>query len=162
MESEEPAVYRLFTDILSRFIIRNTVLTEQLHSLQNLNNSRNISESTDEAEIVSISKPIPSNSMKYAQIENENTESSSALPTVAQNRVHFDEENNGTIHKLRFVKFNFVDNENNLSVISSHCYVPISDFATRQLNLRKPQKSLKFSKKQVFKLAVHLPDERSL
>ena len=114
MESEEPAVYRLFTDILSRFIIRNTVLTEQLHSLQNLNNSRNISESTDEAEIVSISKPIPSNSMKYAQIENENTESSSALPTVAQNRVHFDEENNGTIHKLRFVKFNFLDNENNI------------------------------------------------
>ena len=124
MESEEPAVYRLFTDILSRFIIRNTVLTEQPHSLQNLNNSRNItdSDSTDEAEIVSISKPIPSNSMKYAQIENENTEPSSALPTAAQNRVHFDEENNGTIHKLRFVKFNFVDNEkNNVKVISSHC-----------------------------------------
>ena len=114
MESEEPAVYRLFTDILSRFIIRNTVLTEQPHSLQNLNNSSNITESTDEAEIVSISKPIPSNSMKYAQIENENTEPSSALPTAAQNRVHFDEENNGTIHKLRFVKFNFVDNENNM------------------------------------------------
>ena len=113
MESEEPAVYRLFTDILSRFIIRNTVLTEQSHSLQNLNNSSNNTDSTSEAEIVSISKPIPSNSMKYAQIENENTEPSTALPTAAQNRVHFDAENNGTIHKLRFVKFNFVDNENN-------------------------------------------------
>ena len=112
MKTEEP-VYRLFTDILSRFIIRNTVLTEQPHSLQNLNNSRNISESTDEAEIVSISKPIPSNSMKYAQIENENTEPISALPTAAQNRVHFDEENNGTIHKLRFVKFNFQVRERN-------------------------------------------------
>ena len=150
MESEEPAVYRLFTDILSRFIIRNTVLTEQPHSLQNLNNSSNNTDSTSEAEIVSISKPIPSNSMKYAQIENENTEPSTALPTAAQNRVHFDEENNGTIHKLRFVKFNFVDNENNLSVISSHCYVPISDFATRQLNLRKPHKSLRFSKRTSF------------
>ena len=114
MESEEPAVYRLFTDILSRFIIRNTVLTEQSHSLQNLNNSSNNTDSTSEAEIVSISKPIPSNSMKYAQIENENTEPSTALPTAAQNRVHFDEENNGTIHKLRFVKFKFLDNENNV------------------------------------------------
>ena len=114
MESEEPAVYRLFTDILSRFIIRNTVLTEQSHSLQNLNNSSNITDSTAaEANSTAISKPIPSNSMKYAQIENENTEPSTALPTAAQNRVHFDAENNGTIHKLRFVKFNFVDNENN-------------------------------------------------
>ena len=109
MESEEPAVYRLFTDILSRFIIRNTVLTEQSHSLQNLNDSRNITDSTAEANSTSISKPIPSNSMKYAQIENENTEPSTALPTAAQNRVHFDEDNNGTIHKLRFVKLNFVD-----------------------------------------------------
>ena len=113
METEEPAVYRLFTDILSRFIIRNTVLTEQPHSLQNLNNSSNITDSTAEANsTATISKPIPSNSMKYAQIENENTEPSS--PSAAQNRVHFDEENNGTIHKWRFVKFNIVDNENNL------------------------------------------------
>ena len=114
MESEEPPVYRLFTDILSRLIIKNTVLTEQPHSLQNLNNSSNITDSTAEANSTSISKPIPSNSMKYAQIENENTEPSTALPTAAQNRVHFDEENNGTIQKLRLVKFNFVDNENNV------------------------------------------------
>ena len=110
METEEPPVYRLFTDILSRFIIKNTVVTEQPHSLQNLNNSSNITDSTAEANSTSISKPIPSNSMKYAQIENENTEPSTALPTAAQNRVHFDEENNGTIQKLRLVKFNFVDN----------------------------------------------------
>ena len=114
METEEPPVYRLFTDILSRFIIKNTVVTEQPHSLQNLNNSSNITDSTAEANSTSISKPIPSNSMKYAQIENENTEPSTALPTAAQNRVHFDEENNGTIQKLRLVKFNFVDNENNV------------------------------------------------
>ena len=114
METEEPPVYRLFTDILSRLIIKNTVLTEQPHSLQNLNNSSNITDSTAEANSTSISKPIPSNSMKYAQIENENTEPSTALPTAAQNRVHFDEENNGTIQKLRLVKFNFVDNENNV------------------------------------------------
>ena len=102
METKEP-VYRLFTDILSRFIIRNTVLTEQPHSLQNLNNSSNIADSTvAEANSTAISKPIPSsNSMKYAQIENDNTEPSTASPTAAQNRVHFDEENNGTIHKLR-------------------------------------------------------------
>ena len=104
MESEEPPVYRLFTDILSRLIIKNTVLTEQPHSLQNLNNSSNITDSTAEANSTSISKPIPSNSMKYAQIENENTEPSTALPTAAQNRVHFDEENNGTIHKLREIQ----------------------------------------------------------
>jgi hypothetical protein len=102
METKEP-VYRLFTDILSRFIIRNTVLTEQPHSLQNLNNSSNIADSTAaEANSTAISKPIPSsNSMKYAQIENDNTEPSTASPTAALNRVHFDEENNGTIHKLR-------------------------------------------------------------
>ena len=123
METEEP-VYRLFTDILSRFIIRNTVLTEHPHSLQNLNNSSNITDSTAEANSTAISKPIPSNSMKYAQIENENTEPSTASPTAAQNRVHFDEENNGTIHKSRFVKFNFVDNENNLWVISSPLLKP--------------------------------------
>ena len=29
-------------------------------------------------------------------------------------------------------------------------YVPISDFATRLLNLRKPEKSKKFSKKNIF------------
>ena len=114
METEEPPVYRLFTDILSRLIIKNTVLTEQPHSLQNLDNSSNVTDSTAEANSTSIPKPIPSNSMKYAQIENENTEPSTALPTAAQNRVHFDEENNGTIQKLRLVKFNFVDNENNV------------------------------------------------
>ena len=40
MEQEEP-VYRLFTDILSRFIIKNAVLAEQL-PLETLNTSNDI------------------------------------------------------------------------------------------------------------------------
>ena len=107
MENEAEPVYRLFTDIFSRFIIKKTVIS--------------VSDSTSGAELPMQKTNDPTNeattstSMKYAHIENENTE-----PMPAQSRVHFHEK--GTIHKLRWQIFQTIFLSNSNRCLGFKCF----------------------------------------
>ena len=90
METEEP-VYRLFTDIFSRFIIKNTIAPEL--PMQNVtNDNKKITKPSADNKADTTIAPNTSSSVKYAQIENTdcnteqfNTASNENLPTLLPN-----------------------------------------------------------------------------
>ena len=90
METEEP-VYRLFTDIFSRFIIKNTIAPElPMQNIAKDNQKTDKSSAYNEAD--TIIAPNTSSSVKYAQIDNNDcnteqfiTESNDNQPNLLPN-----------------------------------------------------------------------------
>ena len=90
METEEP-VYRLFTDIFSRFIIKNTIAPEL--PMQNITkDNQKTDKSSADNKADTIIAPNTSSAVKYAQIDNNdcnteqfNTESNDNLPNLLPN-----------------------------------------------------------------------------